>query len=123
MLREDNSEEYTIHMPICLGGLCVDFWADFCCTRIPFYIFPPGSNGKKGEEVGKIVKVWSGLSKELLTQADNFEVEFPIGSDEASRARLVGALFLLNQLYFEKPKEAGGMLGVFCFFLDCLAWC
>jgi hypothetical protein len=108
VLRKDGSHEYDIHMPTCLGGMCVNCSTIGCCgCRIPFYIFPPGSGGEKGQEVGRIVKVWSGLSNELLTQADNFEVEFPAASDEESRVRLLGALFLLNQLFFESTHGFG----------------
>ena len=46
-------------------------------------------------------QVWSGLEKELLTDADTFMSEFPKGADMKMKTTLLGATFLLNQLYFE----------------------
>jgi len=54
-----------------------------------------------GNEVGKISKKWSGLGKELFTDADNFSVEFGSISDLNHKASLLGALFLIDLLYFE----------------------
>lgn len=104
VLRPDESLEYTIHMPTCCFGLCVNCCKEGCCNcRVPFYIYPPGA--KEGEEVGKVVKIWSGLTKELFTDADNFEVEFPAAAEPSTKSRLLGGLFLLNQLYFETSSN------------------
>ncbi len=46
----------------------------FVISRIPFYIFPPGEGSDADKKVGKIVKIWSGLLKEAVTEADTFEV-------------------------------------------------
>ena len=67
--------QYNIHMPVCCGGCCLDLCAEGCCScRIPFYIYPPGQHDT-GTQVGKIVKVWGGIAKELFTDADTFELE------------------------------------------------
>lgn len=106
VMTPEGNTQYKIHQPTCVGGMCVDIFAEGVCNcRIPFYAFEPGAKGEKGEEKGSIVKVWSGLSKELFTDADNFEVDFPIGSDAATRSRFFAALFLLNQLYFERSRQ------------------
>ena len=101
--------EYNVHQPVCFG-CCVNCWAEGCCTcRIPFYIYPANEDGSDAsdKEVGKIVKVWSGLSKELFTDADNFEVTFPEGCSSGQKVNLVGATFLVNQLFFESDKADG----------------
>ena len=88
--------------------MCVDCCAEGCCScRFPFYLFPPGSKGTKDEQVGSIVKIWTGLSKELFTDADNFEVKFPVNADAESKARLIGATFFINQLFFENQGGGG----------------
>ena len=46
-------------------------------------------------EVGLIRKDWSGVLKEVFTDADNFSVIFPVDLDVRLKALLVGALFLL----------------------------
>jgi len=57
---------------------------------------------KNDAEAGTISKKWSGLGKEIFTDADNFSVTFPPGSDKHHRAVLLGALFLIDMLYFEQ---------------------
>lgn len=108
IVRPDGSVEYKLQQPTCCGGMCVDCSAEgWCNCRIPFYVFDPTAASTVGEEKGRIVKVWKGLGTELLTDADNFEVEFPVDSDPASRARLLAAMFFINQLHFEN-KGGGG---------------
>jgi hypothetical protein len=94
--------EYIISSPTCMGGACVDYFAEgiFSC-RIPFYVFPVGADPVAGEEVGKIVKVWGGIATEFLTDADTFELQFPRGCTAVNKTRLLGSVFLLNQLFFE----------------------
>ena len=57
---------------------------------------------KNGDETGEIVKKWSGLGTEAFTDADNFKVRFPQGADADQKAVLLGALFLIDMVYFEK---------------------
>jgi len=59
---------------------------------------------KNGQEVGKISKKWSGLGKELFTDADNFNIVFPPDIDVNQKSILLGALFLIDMLFFEKSK-------------------
>jgi len=56
---------------------------------------------KDGAELGEIAKNWSGLAKEAFTDADNFSVKFPQGADVGQKAALLGALFLIDLVYFE----------------------
>ena len=78
-----------MQMPSCVGGICVRqgklpiggghaealprshtagaSTAAHC--KVPFYIYPAGSSGGKGEEIGKIVKMWRGLGTEVFTDA------------------------------------------------------
>lgn len=57
---------------------------------------------RNGAECGQIVKRWSGLAKESFTDADNFSVVFPPEAGGAHKALLLGALFLIDMVYFEK---------------------
>lgn len=57
---------------------------------------------RSGLESGKIVKNWSGLGKEAFTDADNFSVEFPSGETAERKGLLLGALFLIDMVHFEK---------------------
>ncbi|GAB0100823.1 Phospholipid scramblase [Sergentomyia squamirostris] len=55
-----------------------------------------------GQVVGKISKQWSGLARELFTDADHFGINFPMDLDVRMKAVLLGACFLIDLMYFEK---------------------
>lgn len=48
-----------------------------------------------GEKVGKISKQWSGLAREIFTDADFFGISFPLDLDVRMKAVLLGATFLI----------------------------
>lgn len=48
-----------------------------------------------GETIGRIQKQWSGLAKEIFTDADNFGITFPMDLDVKMKAILLGACFLI----------------------------
>lgn len=52
-------------------------------------------------EVGKISKKWSGLAKELFTDADNFGISFPMDLDIKMKAVMIGACMLIDFMFFE----------------------
>ncbi len=56
---------------------------------------------QRGVEVGAIRKKWSGLLKEMYTDADNFGVQFPPEADVEFKAVLLGVVFLLDFCHFE----------------------
>lgn len=56
---------------------------------------------RNGQEVGEIVKKWSGIGKEIFTDVDNFSVKFPTGVNIEEKVLLLGAVFLIDLVYFE----------------------
>lgn len=60
---------------------------------------------KDDQEQGKIVKKWSGLGKEVFTDADNFGINFPKGISTNQKAVFLGALFLIDFVHFEKKQN------------------
>ncbi|XP_074657461.1 phospholipid scramblase 1-like [Tubulanus polymorphus] len=56
-------------------------------------------------QVGKISKQWSGFAKELFTDADNFGIQFPMDLDVNIKAVMVGAVFLIDFMFFEKEDN------------------
>jgi uncharacterized protein YxjI len=61
---------------------------------------------RQGERVvGRIVKKWSGLAKETLTDADTFGVTFPAGATLAAKATLLGAVLLIDFVHFENSES------------------
>ena len=53
-------------------------------------------------QVGKISKQWSGVLKEAFTDADNFGISFPMDLDVKIKATLLGAVFLIDFMFFEE---------------------
>ena len=90
-----------IEGPFCTFSLCGD--VEFKITS------PDGSM-----EVGKISKHWSGAIREAFTDSDNFGISFPMDLDVRMKATLLGALFLIDFMFFEKAKnEESDGLGMF----------
>jgi uncharacterized protein YxjI len=56
------------------------------------------------QQVGLIQKKWSGLAKELFTQADNFWVEMGSVTDPSLRALLFSATVLIDVVHFERKN-------------------
>lgn len=56
------------------------------------------------QECGKISKKWSGFGKELFTDSDNFNIVFPDDADIKQKSILLGALFLIDIVFFESSK-------------------
>lgn len=72
---------------------------DICAPLLHPWTFKISKNDI---EMGEIVKNWSGLGKEAFTDTDKFSVRFPQGADADRKAALLGALFLIDMVYFEK---------------------
>jgi len=92
-------------MEVC-GGACTGW----CCSDAELPLIT-----MDGQEVGKITKQWSGLGKEMFTDADNFGINFPMDLDVKMKATLLGALFLVDFMYFEKQNQNSGGGGGFAF--------
>jgi len=71
-----------------------------CCNDINFPI-----TTNDGTEVGKITKQWTGILKEAYTDADNFGVTFPLDLDVKLKSTLLGAVFLIDFMFFEQQAN------------------
>lgn len=49
-------------------------------------------------DVGKISKQWSGLAREMFSDADYFGITFPMDLDVKMKAVMLGACFLIVSL-------------------------
>jgi len=73
-----------------------------CCTcDIPFEVM--SSNGDV--PVGAITKQWSGLGKELFTDATNFSLTFPKDLEVKMKGVLLAATFLIDIIFFERNQN------------------
>ncbi|XP_043528840.1 phospholipid scramblase 1-like [Frieseomelitta varia] len=69
-----------------------------CCGTVRFKI----RSADDVHRVGEIKKKWGGFTREILTDADNFSLRFPIDLDVKIKAVLLGACILIDFLYFER---------------------
>jgi hypothetical protein len=88
ILDADGETKLHIKGPFCKSS---------CCGSVEFQVL-----AKDGStEVGKISKEWGGLLREGFTDADNFGIKFPSDLDVRMKAVVLGALFLIDLMYFE----------------------
>jgi len=76
----------------------------FCvcgCSDVNF----PVMSSKTNDEIGQVTKQWSGLARELFTTADHFSISFPQDMDVRMKAIYLGALFLIDFMYFENKDN------------------
>lgn len=94
VLNENHEVIFKIDGPCCMcQTMC-------CRCDIEFDVKSPDGN-----EVGKVSKKWSGITRELFTNADTFGVSFPIDLDVKSKAALIGAVFLIDFMFFESENK------------------
>ena len=63
------------------------------------YTFAVSQNG---QETGKITKQWSGIGREMFTDADTFQVELPaVHGDDDIQALVLAAAFAVDLDFFE----------------------
>lgn len=71
-----------IEGPFCTMSICGD---------VEFKVVSADGN----TELGKISKQWSGLIREMFTDADYFGITFPMDLDVRMKAVMLGACFLI----------------------------
>lgn len=71
-----------------------------CCDDLQYKIWSESDSS----DVGGITRKWPGLCKQAMTDACHYELYFPRKMDVKLKATLLGALFLIDFMYGEKPK-------------------
>jgi len=77
-------------------------WTCSCGSDIEFKVM---SVTEPDRQVGMISKQWTGLGKEMFTDADNFGVSFPLDLSVQVKATMLGAVFLIDFMYYETKKD------------------
>lgn len=70
------------------------------CVDIPFHVL-----ANDGSEIGAITKQFRGFLAEAFTDADRFGITFPMNLDVNVKATLMGALFLIDFMFFEQNNN------------------
>jgi len=76
-------------------------WTCSCGGDVEFNVLAANDDTK----VGMISKQWTGFAKEVFTDADNFGISFPLDLDVKVKATLLGAVFLIDFMYYEQKKK------------------
>ncbi|OWA54946.1 Phospholipid scramblase 2 [Hypsibius exemplaris] len=71
------------------------------CRDVEFQVL--SSDGQT--QVGMIAKKWSGLAKEMFTNADNYGVQFPMDLSVDVKGTLLAATFLIDFMYFDHTQN------------------
>jgi len=88
----DRNPVLLIEGPFCTMSMCGD---------VEFQVLAlDGSN-----QVGRISKQWGGFAKEAFTDADTFGITFPMDLDVKVKATMLGAVFLIDFMFFEKAND------------------
>ena len=95
ILDHNDNPMLSIHGDCCQWGKCCMCPAG-PCREITYDITNPETGS-----TGYIKKVWSGAVKELFTDADSFCLSFPADSTIYQKILLLGAVFLVDFLFFE----------------------
>lgn len=65
---------------------------------------------RNGRDLAKITKKWGGLVREMVTVADQFEIEFNDAEvEEQLRWAIIGTAFAIDLEFFEKRGRFGGL--------------
>nr|XP_054931293.1 phospholipid scramblase 3-like [Dermacentor andersoni] len=89
VLDSEKNVVLMIRGPVCTSAICAQ--------DVVFDILTTDGVTK----IGAITKVWAGLLQEYFTDADNFAVTFSMDLDVKIKAVLLGAVFLIDFIYFE----------------------
>jgi hypothetical protein len=56
-------------------------------------------------QLGTVTKQWTGMLREAFTDADHFGITFPMDLDVKVKASLMGALMLIDFMFFEQQNN------------------
>ncbi|CAF1124337.1 unnamed protein product, partial [Brachionus calyciflorus] len=56
-------------------------------------------------QIGKLQKEYAGFVREMVSSADRFGIEFPVDLSVKTKATLIGALFLIDFMFFERKQK------------------
>lgn len=109
---ESGKALYKMHMPTCLGGLCVNICAEGnpCgkgCCKVSLRLYPADQDDTEGDApyVGSILKKPKSLAVEVFTDAVALDVKFPDGATSDQKAIVMGAALFANALFFESNDD------------------
>ncbi|CAF1341752.1 unnamed protein product [Didymodactylos carnosus] len=86
-----------------VGPCCVCDGPYCCCCENKFTLFGTDDT----TEVGAIHKKYAGFLNEAFTGAEIFSIQFPLNMDAKMKAVAIGALFLIDFMYYVHVPQRG----------------
>jgi hypothetical protein len=84
-------------------------WYSQCCMlpcrQQTFEIVLPGATDDESAVIGTVKKLQGSLLKELMTDADTFEVKYPPNITPEHRALISASTFLIDMIFFESDSK------------------
>lgn len=99
----DDKHKYVIVPDCCQCGI----WGRSCCGKCyetNFRIFSAAKfseNSDPNNADGTIIRKLEGLAQTVLTDADNFEINFPKGASAFDKMMIIGTTLMIDYSYFE----------------------
>ncbi len=102
--------KYVIFGDCCQCGLIC---GDCCgkCSEVLFQIHKPGKQVMDvNNKDGHIKRVFSGVVQELVSDADNFELVFPVDATPEDKLLLIGNVLMIDYRYHEDASSSNNQI-------------
>ena len=87
---------------VCRGSPCGK------CSEVTFPIYNNNIEVKEfGNRNGTIQRKFNGCAKATFTNADNFEITFPIGSSPEDKLLMIGTALMIDYRYYNEDPDEG----------------
>lgn len=101
----NGEKKYQVHADCCQCGLLCRGGCG-SCSQVLFPIFKSNATSfDQNSSAGMIKKVPNNLLVELLSNADNFEIDFPGDATPEEKLMLIGATLMIDYRYFEESPD------------------
>jgi hypothetical protein len=105
--NEKEELRYVIVADCCQCGLCCRGWPCGKCSEAIFTIHKPNKDGSYSVEnkEGQIKKMFNGCVKEMISDADNFELVFPVDATPYEKLMMIGAVLMIDYAFYESNSN------------------
>ena len=104
---------YTMLADGCQCGICCAQTICGKCSEVMFPIFRYDSQNKEfANRIGTIQRKFNGCFKSGFTDADNFEITFPVDSSPEDKLMMISTALMIDFRYYNEDPDEGGNANV-----------
>ena len=100
--NQDNQLKYKISGDCCQCGL---LFPNCSCSETKFYIYEANADENPTNAVGTIVRKVKDCLKSLISDADQFDINFPKNANAYDKLMIIGNTLMIDYTYFEEENE------------------